>query len=161
MSENHKTKENPEEQLKITQLTEEIEKIKTEKEIFLRALAENENKIKIIQKDAKHEISRTIEKIIIEITPIIYDLHQAQSSLQEEDQEGIILIIKNFQKILNQYGISEIETNIGDEFDHNLHQAISSKEQKDATANTIIQVIQKGYKYKEKIIQPSIVITAC
>ena len=161
MSENHKTKENPEEQLKITQLTEEIEKIKTEKEIFLRALAENENKIKIIQKDAKHEISRTIEKIIIEITPIIYDLHQAQSSLQEEDQEGIILIIKNFKKILNQYGISEIETNIGDEFDHNLHQAISSKEQKDATANTIIQVIQKGYKYKEKIIQPSIVITAC
>jgi len=58
---------------------------------------------------------------------------------------------------LYQDGLEEIKVEVGMEFDPNIHHAIETTENSDFEANKITEVVQKGYKYKDRIIKPAMV----
>jgi molecular chaperone GrpE len=96
---------------------------------------------------------------ICNLLPIMDDLERAFASIPAElDEsswtEGIKLIYNKFKATLEAQGLTEIEAR-GKPFDPRLHEAVMQQEGEEGM---IIEEIQKGYKFKEKVIRPSLVI---
>jgi len=96
--------------------------------------------------------------LICNLLPIMDDLERAFASVPAELEEsnwteGIRLIYNKLKTSLEAQGLTEIPTR-GEPFDPHLHEAIM---QQDGKEGIIIEELQKGYKFKEKVIRPSIV----
>jgi len=70
--------------------------------------------------------------------------------------KGIDLVAKQFKDVLRQLDVFEIEA-LNKEFDPNLHNAIANVESDDEAKNVVVEVLQKGYRCKDKIIRHSLV----
>jgi molecular chaperone GrpE len=73
--------------------------------------------------------------------------------------EGIELIARKLHSIFENEGLEKMECE-GNEFDPNLHQAISYEEHSDVESGKIIEVIQSGYKLGDRVIRPALVRVA-
>jgi len=92
------------------------------------------------------------------LLPIMDDLERALASVPTElDEsswtEGIRLIYNKLKTSLEAQGLTEIQAR-GEPFDPRLHEAIM---QQDGKEGIVIEELQKGYKFKEKVIRPSLV----
>ncbi|MDE6181730.1 MAG: nucleotide exchange factor GrpE [Eubacteriales bacterium] len=101
-----------------------------------------------------------IEKLL----PILDNFERAISSTSDEDKEspifkGVDMIYKQMQEAFSNMGVEELE-GIGAEFNPNLHNAVLHIEDENLGENVIAEVLQKGYKYKDKVIRPSMVKVA-
>ncbi|HQA47858.1 MAG TPA: nucleotide exchange factor GrpE [Bacillota bacterium] len=74
-------------------------------------------------------------------------------------KEGIDMVIKQFRDILAKYHVEEIPTE-GVKFDPNFHHAVMQEEDSDKEEGTILEVFQKGYKIKSRVLRPSFVKVA-
>ena len=66
------------------------------------------------------------------------------------------MIYTSFVNILNDIDVKEIEAD-GLEFDPNFHQAVLTEKDANKPSNVILEVLQKGYTYKDKVIRPAMV----
>jgi len=82
--------------------------------------------------------------------------NKEQENKEKEDEftKGIILIYKQFQKLLGDYNVKEIEA-LNQEFDPYVHEAIAHV---DGEENVVIEEVQKGYMFHDKVIRPAKVI---
>ena len=101
--------------------------------------------------------------MILQILSIVDDLERAISLddavLDDEVSKflsGIKMIYSRLIKILNDYEVKEIEA-LDKEFNPNYHQAVFTAKVEGKDANIVIEVLQKGYIYKDKVIRPSMV----
>ena len=89
-------------------------------------------------------------------------LHSKQEKLEEKDitnmVQGFEMTSKELESVFNQHGITSIGTKAKDDFDYNLHSAISTESNEKFENNQIISVVQKGYKIKDRLIRPTAVI---
>lgn len=74
-------------------------------------------------------------------------------------KEGIDMVVKQFRDILAKYHVEEIPTE-GVKFDPNFHHAVMQVEDSDKEEGTILEVFQKGYKIKSRVLRPSFVKVA-
>ncbi|HQD42376.1 MAG TPA: nucleotide exchange factor GrpE [Bacillota bacterium] len=74
-------------------------------------------------------------------------------------KEGIDMVVKQFRDILAKYHVEEIPTE-GVKFDPNFHHAVMQEEDSDKEEGTILEVFQKGYKIKSRVLRPSFVKVA-
>ena len=70
--------------------------------------------------------------------------------------EGFKLIYSNTVNILNKYEVKEIEAE-GVEFDPDYHHAVLTEHDENKPAGVVLEVLQKGYMYKDKVIRPAMV----
>jgi molecular chaperone GrpE len=70
---------------------------------------------------------------------------------------GFKMIDKQLFDRLYQDGLEDIKAEVGMTFDPNIHHAIETTEIEGKESNTITEVVQKGYKYKDRIIKPAMV----
>jgi len=70
---------------------------------------------------------------------------------------GFKMIDKQLFDRLYQDGLEDIKAEVGMTFDPNIHHAIETTEIEGQESNTITEVVQKGYKYKDRIIKPAMV----
>jgi molecular chaperone GrpE len=87
------------------------------------------------------------------------DLERALASAPDENDEtgwteGIRLIYNKFKATLEGQGLTEIEAR-GEPFNPHLHEAMM---QQDGEEGMVIEELQKGYKFREKVIRPSLVV---
>lgn len=101
--------------------------------------------------------------MILELLTIVDDLERAISLddnvLDDEVSKflsGFKMIYSRFIKILNNFEVKEIEA-FGKEFDPMFHQAVFTAKEEGKDANIVLEVLQKGYIYKDKVIRPSMV----
>ncbi len=92
--------------------------------------------------------------------PIIDTLEKALESANalpsgDKIAEGLNLVLGNFSKVLGKHGVEAINTEDG--FDPNLHEAIMQVKDDEKEDGAIKQVLQKGYKYKERTLRPAMV----
>jgi molecular chaperone GrpE len=99
------------------------------------------------------------------LLPVIDDFERALSHIEddkeaEELRKGVLLIYQKFYKTLEQKGLSKIETNSGDTFDAEIHEAITQiPAPSDELKGKVIDCIETGYKLGDKIIRyPKVVI---
>ena len=150
---------------------EELEKQLQEcEEKYLRAYAEFENMKKRLEKEKIQAIEYSLEKFAQDLLPVLDSLDMALAAVSkdnlnaeeavEELKKGIQLTIEQFIKALKKNGIEVIEIEEGTEFNPHLHEAILQVDDAQKAAGEIVQMIQKGYKYKERILRPAKVSVA-
>lgn len=138
-------------------------KYKELKEDYIRVYADFENTKKRLEKDKYQALEYAYEKIARDLLPIVDALEKAlQSSKETSGAEGITqgleLTLDNLHKALAKHGIEGISCNEG--FDPNFHDAIMQVPAEDKQDGDIVQVLQKGYKYKERVLRPAMVSIA-
>ena len=140
----------------------ESDKIKALEEKYIRAYAEFDNVKKRLEREKYLALEYANEQILKDFLPILDTLESALDSTKNDDseavskiREGIGLTIDNFIKALNKHNVVHISTD--GEFDPNVHNAIMQVPSADKQDGEIAQVIQKGYKYKDRVIRPSMV----
>ena len=75
-------------------------------------------------------------------------------------KKGVEMTLASLQQALKEEGIEEIPA-AGETFDPNFHQGVQTVEASDdVPANTIVQVLQKGYKLHDRVLRPSMVVVA-
>lgn len=159
--EENQIKENEEikeEQNENTNIEKELEDI-TDR--YKRILAEFENHKKRSQKERTNLYNTILGDIVEGILPILDNLENAVKieTNDEEYKKGIELVLKQFQDILKTKGVEEIKA-LGETFDPELHEAVSSIQDENKGEKEIVQEYRKGYKIGTKVIRHSMVVVA-
>ncbi len=146
---------------KIKELEEELLQFKDK---YLRLYAEFENYKRRVQKDKEELLKYGVEPLVIELLTVIDNLemalgHAGNEVSLESLKEGVDLTLKELRKILNKYGVSEIEA-VGKPFDPEFHHAMSQVERDDVEDKTVVEEYRKGYMLKDRVIRPSLVAVA-
>jgi molecular chaperone GrpE len=145
----------------------EDEKIKSELEEMknskLRLQADFENYKRRVEKEKQSLISYAVEDMMCELLPVIDNFDRALEINDTENfkgfYDGVEMIKKQLLDALKKQGLEEIEAE-GKPFDPNYHNAVLQQESEEYDSETVIQVYQKGYMIKEKVIRPSMVVVS-
>ncbi len=125
---------------------------------YLRLTAEYDNYRKRTLKERMELMKNAGEDILINLLPVIDNIDRAKQSIEDAKdldsiKEGINLIHKNIVDFLSNRGISEIKAE-GEVFDTDLHEAITKiPAPNNKLKGKVVDVIEKGYKMKDKIIR--------
>ncbi|MFN3305720.1 MAG: nucleotide exchange factor GrpE [Candidatus Kapaibacteriota bacterium] len=166
----HQSKEEEIQKLKeeISKLEAQIEQLTKEKsdlhEQLLRKAAEFENFRRRTQKEKEEIIKYGNEKLLAEFLSILDDLGNAvENSKKNADfdslAKGIELIWSKTKKIFEQAGVVEIESPVGKPFDVDYHDALMTMPS-DLPEGYVVQELQKGYKFFDKVLRHTKVITS-
>jgi molecular chaperone GrpE len=131
------------------------------KDSWLRSQAEFQNYRKRIERDNELTYISLKGDIVKKILPVLDDLERALQNRSPEDAwaNGIELVARKFQNILESEGVKKIEA-IGTEFDPNFHEAISHEPADGVQSGHVIGVVQNGYRIGERVIRPALVRVA-
>ena len=138
--------------------------VKDEKDKFLRLFAEFENYKKRTSKERLDLYKTASQELMTALLPIIDDLNRASNEFAKSKEkslvEGMSLIKNKFSDILKSQGLILVEVKNGDEFDAEIHEAITQiPAENDKMKGKIIDVIESGYKLGDKIIRyPKVVV---
>lgn len=114
------------------------------------------------EKEKESSIAYGVESFVCELLPIMDNFQRALDSEMDKESgffKGVEMILNQLKTLLINKGIEEID-DLGNDFDPNIHNAISMEESEEYKAGKVISVLQKGYKFKDKIIRPSMVIVS-
>ena len=128
---------------------------------YKRVLAEFENYKKRSQKEKESLYASILGDVVEFILPAVDNLENAvkTETQDEEYKKGIELVLKQFQVALGAKGVEEIPT-VGETFDPELHEAVSSVQDDTKGEKEIVQEYRKGYKIGNKVIRHSMVVVA-
>ena len=127
--------------------------------------ADFENFKKRQEREAEQLKNYGNERIIILLLEVADELELAVkngeiSTSPESLIEGVELTLKKLRKVLEQEGVTAIESPQGKAFDPTRHNAIAAVEREDVEDSTVIEEIRKGYMMKGRVIRPTIVKVA-
>ena len=145
----------------LTELEEKDKLLKEKEERYLRMYAEFENYKKRTEKEKQNTKLYAKADVLEMLLPVIDSMENA-ISIETEDEnlkQGIGLMFEQIKIFLEKNGVEEIGK-VGEEFNPELHDAISIQEVENANSGEIISVFRKGYKIKDRIIRHAMVIVA-
>ena len=133
------------------------------KEMLLRNQAELQNYKRRREEETAKMMKYKDEDLIKEFLVVLDNFERAikmdDDDLTDEVSrflEGFKLIYSNTVNILNKYEVKEIEAE-GVEFDPDYHHAVLTEHDENKPAGVVLEVLQKGYMYKDKVIRPAMV----
>ncbi|WFA09537.1 nucleotide exchange factor GrpE [Tissierella sp. Yu-01] len=135
---------------------EEISDLKNK---LVRLQADFVNYKKRTEKDKENSVIYGIESIIKDLLPIIDNFQRSiDSEVDKENNfyKGVSLIEQQLIELLRNNSVDEIDC-LGKPFDPNFHHAVFMEESDEYESGIIIEVLQKGYLLKDKVIRPSMV----
>ncbi len=159
--------ESPEEEL--ARLRQELEEAKAQAAEYLdgwqRARAEFANYRKRQAAEREELIQTANATLLSRLLPILDDFERAFATLPQGLQaltwiEGILLIQRKLQMILEAEGVKPIEVKPGDPFDPLYHEAVTYEESEAFDEGQIIGEVQKGYRLKDRVLRPALVRVA-
>ncbi len=118
--------------------------LKTAQERERRALADYQNMLRRVEGERVQLIKFANQELFEELLPVFNNLQAATEILQDQ---GLILVLSQFKKVLSKYGIEEIEA-LGKKFDVDTMEAVDRR----GDGDIVIQVMQRGYKLKSKTL---------
>jgi len=139
-------------------------KLEEMNERYLRVQAEYANYRNRTEREKSDIYQRAGESIVKNLLEVKDNFERALSSVTDEEKElsfyqGVEMVANQFGEILGDNGLKEIEA-MGSPFDPNHHQAVMQMADEEAEPNHVIQVLQKGYQYGEKVLRPSMVVVS-
>ena len=156
------TKKKDKEKQKIQDLEKEIEQLKTEKaelnDRFLRLFSEFDNYKKRVSKEKLDLIATSSEKVLVSLLPVVDDFERAIAANEKADnidsiKEGFNLIYNKLLQMMKRFDVEEIQAK-GEEFNTDFHEAVTHfPAQKEEDKGKVIDVTEKGYKLKDKVIR--------
>lgn len=140
------------------------------KDQLLRAVAETENVRRRAERDLEESSKYAIAGFARDLLSVKENLFRATESIPQDAREendalknlgeGVDMTLRELTKIFEKRGITRIQPEIGEKFDHNKHQAVSQIEDDNAEPGSILQILQSGYQLHDRLLQPAMVIVA-
>ena len=145
----------------------QIEKLKNQvkilEEAVLREKAENQNTRKRLQKEITLARDFGVENFVKEFLPIKDSLDMGLANIESASEEsfktGIQLTLKMVEEFLNKMELTQINPK-GAIFNPEEHQAMSVENSDSEPPNTVVKVFQVGYKLKDRLIRPAMVVVS-
>ena len=156
LSKENANDENQETDAQSDNLLEQIEDLRNQ---VLYAKAEAENIRRRSYEEADKTRKFAIEGFSQELLSVKDSLEASLCSDNVDNKiliDGVELTLKQLNAVFEKFNIVEINP-IGEKFDPNEHQAMSMVESKEQESNTVLSVLQKGYKLNDRVIRPAMV----
>ncbi|HEY3289729.1 MAG TPA: nucleotide exchange factor GrpE [Anaerolineae bacterium] len=153
----------------IVSLRKEIADLKAKSVEYLdgwqRARAEFSNYKKRQETDYAGQRSLLTSALIARLLPVLDDFERASKTLAPTLRdmtwiEGVLLIHRKLQLILESEGIKPIEVKANDVFDPSIHEAVSQDDAEGVESGHVIDELQRGYKLGDRVIRPTLVRVA-
>ncbi len=156
------SKKKDKEKDRVQELEKEIEQMKAEKaelnDRFLRLFSEFDNYKKRVSKEKLDLIATASEKVLVSLLPVIDDFERAIAANEKAEnidsiKEGFTLIYNKLIQMMKRFDVEEIQAK-GEEFNTDFHEAVTHfPAQKEEDKGKVIDVTEKGYKLKDKVIR--------
>ncbi|WP_029894350.1 nucleotide exchange factor GrpE [Desulfohalovibrio reitneri] len=129
---------------------------------MVRALADLENAKKRLEREKEEYRKYAVEGVVSDLLPVLDNLELALCHGQNVDAckdlvMGVDMTRKVFLDVLSRYGLEPVGE-VGDEFDPNWAEAVGVEENAEVAANCVANLMQRGYKLKDRVIRPAKVI---
>ena len=89
---------------------------------------------------------------------LVYNHTPDDAALEESAKQAMDMVIQKFFGIFSKHGVARIYPEIGANFDHNFHQAISMEKVAEQAPGLIVRVVKAGYSLHDRVLLPAIVI---
>jgi molecular chaperone GrpE len=165
--------ENEEEQLEFPtrqqledQLTAQERKVAEYKDMAARAQAEMKNLQWRAERDIGNAHKYGVEQLIKGLLPVVDALLRGMENCDVNDPkvksmyEGMKLTFDLLQKTLTQFGVEFIDPPVGEPFDPKFHEAMGMQQVPGAKPNTIVKVLQKGFRLHDRVLRAAMVMVA-
>ena len=144
---------------KITQLEQEVVEFKDK---LLRKAAEFENYKRRTENDQLNLLTFAAESFIQKLLPVIDDFERSLGHVEEAQditaiKQGLKLIYDKLMKVLDEQGVKKIES-VGNPFNVDYHEALMQRPDDSVEPHTVLDEMEKGYTYKDKVIRHAKVI---
>ena len=143
---------------RISELEEEVAK---QKNAYFKAYADTENLRKRLQSEAETTRKYRIQSFALEVLPVLDSMERALAV--QSDDENIKNYVKGFEMIhdqlvavLEKEGVKEIDA-LNQPFDHNVHQALMQEPVEGVESGIVVEVLQKGYMLKDRVLRAALV----
>ena len=143
----------------------ELQKVRAERDALLdrlaRAQAEFDNARKRALKEQQDFRDFAMADAIKSLLPVVDNFERALQSKSElgDFRSGVDLIYKQLRDVLTKLGVQPIEAK-GQQFNPHLHEAVEMVDTPDAADHEVLEEWQRGYKYKDRLLRPSMVKVA-
>ncbi len=148
------------EDARVDKLQQELQETQ---DLLRRKHAEFENYRKRIEREQKEFVSYATSELVLEILPVLDNLERALESTQRDEsdsekqiREGVAIIYRQFSDALKKAGLREVNA-LGEDFDPHVHEAVARVETAEHREGEILDVLQKGYVLKERLLRPAMV----
>ncbi len=146
---------------KITKLEQEVVDLKDK---LLRKAAEFENYKRRTENDQINLITFAAESFIQKLLPVIDDFERSLGHVDEAQditaiKQGLKLIYDKLMKVLDEQGVKIIEA-VGNPFDVDYHEALMQRPDDSVEPHTVLDEMEKGYTYKDKVIRHAKVVVS-
>jgi molecular chaperone GrpE len=131
-------------------------------DLYIRAKAELENFRKRTDRDADQRRDADAAHLVGRLLPVLDNLERALRAAGAADDplmSGVTLVHQQLVGILGREGLASIET-AGALFDPHRHEAVDMARDSGQPAGTILQEMQKGYMFRDRLIRPALVRVA-
>lgn len=134
-------------------------------EQMMRAHAELENLKRRHERDLESAHKYALDKFVAELLGVWDSLELGHNAAQDETadvqklREGTGLTLKMLGDAMGKFGVEQIDP-IEQPFDPELHQAMSMQPRADVPANTVVAVVQKGYRLNGRLVRPAMVMVS-
>ncbi len=150
-------------EINIEEILKQNEELQKKLDEALRAYAKCENDKKLLKKEADAMVDYAYERFAKDLLPVVDSLELAIAHAKELENkeeafdkliEGVELTLKKMLDTFKNHGIEPVEH---EEFNPEYHQAIQHVQSEEHKDGDIVDVYQKGYTLKGKLIRPSMV----
>ena len=127
-----------------------------------RTQADLENYRKRAAKEIAAAGQRAKSGLVGELLPVVDNLERALVSAQEGEEhllEGVKLVHSELVSVLARNGVEAFDP-AGEKFDPTFHEAISTREEEDAEAGVVVDVVEKGYRLNGTVLRPARVVVS-
>ena len=177
MSKNKKAKKMKEVEIEDEKSNEEIIEISTEEKInqletevlefkdkLLRKAAEFENYKRRTENDQMNLLTYAAESFIKKLLPVVDDFERSLQHIEDAQdidaiKQGIKLIYDKLMKIFHEQGVKKIDS-VGKHFDVEYHEALMQRADDSVESHTVLDELEKGYTYNDKVIRHAKVIVS-
>ncbi len=133
------------------------------RDLALRTAAEYDNYRKRCVKDREDFTKYANRSLLEELLPVIDNFEMGMQMAGQDMSSmiyiGMSMVQKQLVDFLEGQGVEPIPTEVGQMFDHNIHEAIMS-EPSEQPEGTILRVLRKGYNLRGRLLRPANVVTA-
>ncbi|MBT8382343.1 MAG: nucleotide exchange factor GrpE [Ignavibacteria bacterium] len=146
---------------KITELENQVNELQDK---YLRKVAEFENYKRRSEGDQLNLITYGAESFIIKILPVIDDLERSLQHIDSANdadtvKKGITLVYEKLLKVLDEQGVKKMES-VGKPFNVDYHDALMQRKEDTAQPHTVLEEVEPGYIYRDKVIRHAKVIVS-
>ena len=143
----------------IAELTAERDELQDR---LLRARAEFDNYRKRVARDNQRIRKMAAEKLMGSLLPVLDNLERALSHADDASRsfaDGVELVANQFQEALKTQGLETIPA-LGEAFDPNVHEALSSMPSEEHPADVVAQEYERGYRLGDYVLRPAKVVVS-